>query len=296
MATLAITATRVRDQTDPDINRRIDHQTEANVAYFARHPEQIEQRLCELDQEWDVDRWLATNSAALSLTGLVLSAMRHRGWLILPVAVQAFFLQHGTQGWCPPLPLFRRLGVRTELEIQSERYALRMIRGDFASGDGPQHALEAARIAAPERVAENTPDSLNQCIERQTERRLAFHAEHPELIDQRLDELEREWDIERLIETEAPATTLAGILISALFGRGWLILPLFVQSMVLTHALHGFYPLLNVFRRLGVRTQSEIGIERYALKILRGDFKQEGDATITGRHAYGAAQPVSSES
>jgi hypothetical protein len=43
----------------------------------------------------------------------------------------AFFLQHAIQGWCPPLPAFRMLGFRTKKEIEKERYALKLLRGDF---------------------------------------------------------------------------------------------------------------------------------------------------------------------
>jgi hypothetical protein len=42
-----------------------------------------------------------------------------------------FLLQHALQGWCPPVSLFRRLGVRTSAEIEQERYALKALRGDF---------------------------------------------------------------------------------------------------------------------------------------------------------------------
>ena len=44
-----------------------------------------------------------------------------------------FLLQHAVQGWCRPVPIFRRLGIRTASEIDAERYALRMIRGDFGN-------------------------------------------------------------------------------------------------------------------------------------------------------------------
>lgn len=43
-------------------------------------------------------------------------------------------------------------------------------------------------------------------------------------------------------------------------------------GIMLVHALNGWYPLLPLFRRLGVRSQDEIDRERYALKALRGDF------------------------
>jgi hypothetical protein len=35
------------------------------------------------------------------------------------------------QGWCPPLPIIRRAGVRTAREIEAERTILKAIRGDF---------------------------------------------------------------------------------------------------------------------------------------------------------------------
>ena len=61
--------------------------------------------------------------------------------------VGGFLLQHAVQGWCPPVPVFRRLGVRTQTEIDEERYALKALRGDFhhAAVQEAGRALEAAR-------------------------------------------------------------------------------------------------------------------------------------------------------
>ena len=50
-------------------------------------------------------------------------------------------------------------------------------------------------------------------------------------------------------------------------------MPGLAAGMVLVHALNGWYPLLPLFRRRGVRSQDEIDRERYALKALRGDFR-----------------------
>ena len=61
-------------------------------------------------------------------------------------------LQHALQGWCPPLPLFRRLGFRTQEEIARERYALKGMRGDFAGlglDRGAGCAQRAYDAAAP---------------------------------------------------------------------------------------------------------------------------------------------------
>jgi hypothetical protein len=90
----------------------------------------MEQRLRELDEEWDIERMLEVNAAIVGLFGLA-KARRNRSWLILPAAVSAFLLQHAPQGWCPPVPAFRRLGIRTASEIEAERTALRKARGDF---------------------------------------------------------------------------------------------------------------------------------------------------------------------
>lgn len=128
---IADTATRVTDQTPPGVNEQIRHQIELNIAYFTEHPEQIHQRLMGLNREWGVERVLESGSAGLSLLGLALGVLVRRRWLLAPVLIQAFMAHHALRGWCPPLPVLRRMGVRTSDEINSERYALKAIRGDF---------------------------------------------------------------------------------------------------------------------------------------------------------------------
>jgi hypothetical protein len=73
----------------------------------------------------------------------------NRKWLALPVLVAGFLLQHAVQGWCPPLEVMRRMGIRTAREIEWERTALRILRGDFerATTD-PLEALTLARNPA----------------------------------------------------------------------------------------------------------------------------------------------------
>lgn len=128
------TTSRVADRTEADINARIRRQTEANVAYFAKGGAQaISERLRELDREWDVERLLEANAATIALTGLCLGSLVNRRWFLLPAVVGGFLLQHAVQGWCPPIPIFRRLGMRTQTEIEQERYALKAMRGDFAN-------------------------------------------------------------------------------------------------------------------------------------------------------------------
>jgi hypothetical protein len=141
---------RVPEHTAEPWNEAIRLRTAERIAFYERRPELIERRLAELDREWDVERCLETGSSALSLTGLLL-ALRRRRWLLLPLAVQSFFLQHALQGWCPPLPLLRRLGVRTESEIEEERRALLDLRRGAERRNGASHARASVSAAARRR-------------------------------------------------------------------------------------------------------------------------------------------------
>ena len=131
---LPATTKRVVTNTPRPLDRRIRRDMENRVQFYSRHPDRIEDRLAELDREWDMERLLETNASALALLGLGLSLLDRR-FLLLPFVVLAFLLQHALQGWCPPVPLFRRLGVRTQSEIEAERYALKAVRGDFGIAD-----------------------------------------------------------------------------------------------------------------------------------------------------------------
>jgi hypothetical protein len=136
---------RVPLNTDEQINRRIRHEMAASIRYFAANPNRIHQRLRELDGEWDVERAIEANASTLAFAGVVLGATSDRRWLLLPALVTGFLLQHAVQGWCPPVPILRRLGFRTANEIEEERTALKALRGDFKESDGnAEKAINAA--------------------------------------------------------------------------------------------------------------------------------------------------------
>lgn len=142
---------RVAASTAAGINRQIEDEIEASVHHHARHPHEIPRRLRELDEEWDVERVLEANAATLALSGTVLAAVHDRRWLMLPALVTGFLVQHAVQGWCPPLPVLRRMGIRTRREIEAERTALKALRGDFERVDprSPDiHHNAAAAFAA----------------------------------------------------------------------------------------------------------------------------------------------------
>lgn len=126
------TRTRVERQTAAEHNLRIRRRTEQTVAsYCDKGPYEIGRRLRDLEHEWDIERVLEANAASVALIGLFAGALWHRRAFVLPAVVAGFLLQHAMQGWCPPIPLFRRVGFRTAREIQTERMALKVLRGDF---------------------------------------------------------------------------------------------------------------------------------------------------------------------
>ena len=119
------------------------------VRYYERHVEEIPRWLRALDEEWDIERAIEANAAAVSLVGFTFGLLGRSRWFLLPAAVSGFLLQHAVQGWCPPIPVLRRLGFRTSFEVEQERQALKLLRGDYksaAAGDADaEDILEAVQ-------------------------------------------------------------------------------------------------------------------------------------------------------
>jgi hypothetical protein len=139
---------RVRAHTGVELISDVDRATKACLQTFANAgPKEITRHIEELDREWDVERRLQANASILALSGVLLGATKDKKWLMLSGVVFSFFLQHALQGWCPPLPIFRRMGVRTRKEINREKYALKALRGDFAKIDTPKSQAQAGENA-----------------------------------------------------------------------------------------------------------------------------------------------------
>jgi len=126
------TSERVAVNTREDVNREIQKKIETRVSRYAgKSKTDISERLTQLDRTWDTERLLETNAMILILIGVVLTLTVHYLWVILSGLVALFMLIHALQGWCPPIPVIRRLGVRTATEIEEEKTALKVLRGDF---------------------------------------------------------------------------------------------------------------------------------------------------------------------
>ncbi|MBX9567372.1 MAG: hypothetical protein K2X77_00690 [Candidatus Obscuribacterales bacterium] len=123
---------RVRRSTAPEVNDEIDRQIERNIRLLAQKPPAVlDARIRDLELEWDIERVLEAMAASFAFVGTLLGAFVNPWFLLLPAVVTAFLFLHATGGWCPPLPILRRMGKRTRNEIDVEKFAIKAIRGDF---------------------------------------------------------------------------------------------------------------------------------------------------------------------
>ena len=130
---LPSTRERVPAHTSRADNAAIERRLSESLEYYAQNLSQIDERLRELDREWDIERAIELNASALAFAGVLAGTFRDRRWLMLPAAVTAFLFQHAVQGWCPPVPVLRKIGFRTVYEIERERRGLHALR-DRAGG------------------------------------------------------------------------------------------------------------------------------------------------------------------
>lgn len=126
---------RVREHSAQHVNRRIARAIERNVEHLTRQGrDAVMQRLRDLDREWDIDRVLMANFAILGGAAYGVGLLRYsrprmfgrrrNGWLYLFASQLGFLMMHASVGWCPPVVVWRRLGVRTKTEIDLERTML----------------------------------------------------------------------------------------------------------------------------------------------------------------------------
>lgn len=124
------------------------------------------------------------------------------------------------------------------------------------------------------RVPSHTPDYLNQRIRERSREHIENCAAYPDRIEAQLLALDREWDIERVLEANASSLVIVGTALGYLVSAWFYWLPLLVGSFLLQHAIQGWCPPIRLFRRLGFRTHAEIATEYYTLRALQGDFDE----------------------
>lgn len=140
---------RVRRRTAGGVNDRIDRKLQARLDdLVGGDRESIIARIRKLDREWDIERALMVHFATVGAFAFGQSRRFRKptAWTGIFAAQLGFLFMHATTGWCPPLPVFRRLGFRTAKEIAAERQALvRQLDDDAATGPIPDREAEWLR-------------------------------------------------------------------------------------------------------------------------------------------------------
>jgi hypothetical protein len=132
----------VREHGSAVVNQTIDRRTlVALERSAAASMVGIGRRLRALDREWDIDRAVMATFAVLgtvSATNAIRVARRRRvnGWTVLFGVQMSFLLYHAVAGWSPPVAVLRRLGLRTQREIEAERRALDRLLDDRIEAAG----------------------------------------------------------------------------------------------------------------------------------------------------------------
>ncbi|MCY6370922.1 DUF2892 domain-containing protein [Clostridium ganghwense] len=124
-----------------------------------------------------------------------------------------------------------------------------------------------------ERVQKHTSSKVNKQIYKDTLLSIGKHLDKSnEELSARIDELENEWDVDRVLETKASGLILTSLILGATVNKKWYVLSGMSAAFLLQHALQGWSPSLPMIRRMGFRTPAEIHEEMASLKYLRGDF------------------------
>lgn len=122
------------------------------------------------------------------------------------------------------------------------------------------------------KVTETTPDHINQQIELETEARINhYKRQDSQTIKARIAQLDREWDTEKVLKVTMTGIALSSSLLTLTANKKWAFLSGTACAFMVQYALQGWCPPLSLIRLNGVRTTSEINLEKQALRNLLED-------------------------
>lgn len=116
--------------------------------------------------------------------------------------------------------------------------------------------------------------SQNKSAENRTLDNIRFYGSlGREGIDERIRALEDEWDVERAVTVGLSGAGLAGLIVGLLGSRVWRLLAWIALPLLFLFGQGKWRPSNGILKSLGLRSRKEIQDEKYALKALRGDFR-----------------------
>ncbi len=117
-----------------------------------------------------------------------------------------------------------------------------------------------------DRVRQRTPNKINHKLDYKTQARIEkIKAKGTAAIQKRLEEIDREWDIDRVLMINFAVVMFAQLFLAAKKSKKWLIGPLIQTPFLFMHATFGWCPPSLWFRPIGFRTRKELQSERDVL-------------------------------
>ena len=101
---------------------------------------------------------------------------------------------------------------------------------------------------------------------------VAFYKANPRGIQTRLEALDEEWSVDKVLQIGTSGATIASFWFSLTKSRIWSLLPVILAGGAIHYGVTGGSPAADLIRRFGIRTRDEIEGERIALLAVRGDF------------------------
>lgn len=115
-------------------DRDISLEAESNALRTALHGRNaIDQRLKELDEEWDIESLLKLQAFAFVLKYAIFGRIISKKFYLVPALVGIFAIQQSATGWSPPFALYKKAGKRTASEIDDERQSLLAMKNRYPS-------------------------------------------------------------------------------------------------------------------------------------------------------------------
>lgn len=120
----------------------------------------------------------------------------------------------------------------------------------------------------------NAQSTAPACRTHDLECRLAKIADSgPDAINDRLAQLDGEWSAGRVAKCILSVMILVGTILTLTLNWWWVVLPAAAGLLLLQYMFTSSAWMARVMQEAGFRTKAEIEQEKFALRTLRGDFR-----------------------
>jgi hypothetical protein len=128
---------------------------------------------------------------------------------------------------------------------------------------------ELETLTRTDRVRQRTADRIRARLDQRMLARLRREtAADPRRLARRMRELDRQWNVERILEGTAAAVALTGVGLGFTVDRRFFALPAVVLALSLQQAATGWCAPAVMLRRFGLHTRRELDTEKHALQQL----------------------------